>query len=164
MKFAMHKTHVWMVLWLPFFFSPFLLCSYFYIFFHFIGTEKKNAFFVCYMCPHTHESRTAHFSSDGLRVFCQTIRVQLNMKMLQSFLLLSKTPNSSWMVFFPFMSVSFSLELTIFHPFSWIFPLFLSVSQFSMVNKTCRLATGSYYLLVLFHIHLVDCSCWQTKR
>lgn len=81
----------------------------FLYFLSFYRYRKKNAFFVCYMCPYTHESRTAHFSSDGLRVFCQTIRVQLNMKMLQSFLLLSKTPNSSWVVFFPFMSVSFSL-------------------------------------------------------
>lgn len=85
--------------------------------------KKKCFFFVCYMCPHTHESRTAHFSSDGLRVFCQTIRVQLNMKMLQSFLLLSKTPNSSWMVFFPSC-------LSLFHSNSQFFIPFLGFSLF----------------------------------
>lgn len=39
------------------FFSPFLLCSYFYIFFHFIGTEKKCFFCLLYVPSHT---RIAH--------------------------------------------------------------------------------------------------------
>lgn len=160
----MHKTHVWMVLWLPFFslHSCFAAIS---IFSFILSVQKKKCFFcLLYVPSYTHESRTAHFSSDGLRVFCQTIRVQLNMKMLQSFLLLSKTPNSSWVVFFPSCLSLFHSNSQFFIHFLGFFPLFLSVSQFSMVNKTCRLAAGSYYLLVLFHIHLVDCSCWQTKR